>query len=143
MLTTDIRNGAKIGEVVWICHYNRPDLNKKALRNVPPTKVMVMSNDTLPKNKTVYYSITHFAPLNNKDEPTKKVISPVDNTGYRQRAGNELFTFDNEIDCRAEWSRQISEHCKRIDVKIENAAKYWIDEKAKLWVLQHTTKQQR
>lgn len=130
--TSSIRNGARIGEIVWICHYHRPDLDKKALRNVPPTKVMVMDNEILPKNKTVYYSKTHFAPLNKKGEPTKKVISPVDNTGYRSRAGTELFVFDCEIDCRVEWNNQLSEHCDRVDALIENAAKRWVDEKARL-----------
>ena len=130
--TSSIRNGARIGEIVWVCHYHRPDLDKKALRNVPPTKVMVMDNEILPKNKTVYYSKTHFAPLNKKGEPTKKVISPVDNTGYRSRSGTELFVFDCHIECGVEWNKQVAEHCERINIKIATASKIWIDEKERL-----------
>jgi hypothetical protein len=130
--TKTIRDGCHIGEIVWICHYNRPDLHKKALRNVPPTKVMVMDNAILPKNKTVYYSDTHFAPIGKSGEPTKKVISPVDNTGFRSRCGNELFVFTTEEECIKEWNDQLEEHCGRLDVIIANAAKYWKDDKATL-----------
>lgn len=130
--TADIRNGAMVGEIVWICHYHRPDLQKKALRNVPPTQVLIRDNTELPKNKRVYYSQTHFSPINKQEEPLAKVISPVDNTGYRSRHGTELFVFTTEEECIAEWNRQIKAHCERIDVMIANAAQIWVDEKEAL-----------
>ena len=130
--TSDIRDGKHIGEIVWICHYNRPDLNKKALRNVPPTKVIVVDNDVLPNNKRVYYSLTHFIPLNKDDKPLKKVISPVDNTGFRTRSGNELYVFTDEEECIQEWNNQLVEHCVRIDVVINSAAAIWVAERVKL-----------
>lgn len=58
--TSDIRNGKHVGEKVWICHYLRPNLDKKPLRNIKPTYVIIRDNDELPKNKKIYYSITFF-----------------------------------------------------------------------------------
>lgn len=121
----EIRKGGRVGEVVWICHYNRPDLNKKALRNLPPTKVIVRSNSELPSGKKVYYSENHFSPIGKNGSPTSKVISPVDNTGYRTHIGNELFVFTTEDECVALWNSQIQECCERIDVVIKNAATNW------------------
>lgn len=127
--TQKIREGSNVGETVWICHYFRPDLQKKPLRNVPPTKVIIRDNDELPKGKTVYYSKTHFAPLNKNNQPLSKVISPVDNTGFRSRHGNELFVFTTEQECNSEWNKQIDEHCARLDVMIASAAQDWINQK--------------
>jgi hypothetical protein len=104
--TKSIREGARIGEIVWICDYRQPDISIKPIRHVPPTKVIIVSNDELPKNKTVYYSATHFAPLSKKGEPLKKIISPVDNTGYRTRSGDEVAVFDNEGECIQHYQSQ-------------------------------------
>ena len=101
--TTEVRDGKHNDRTVWICHYNQPDLSKKPLRNISPTKCLIVSNDELPKNKTVYYSHSHFRPLNAKGKPLSRIISPVDNTGFRTRCGNELFVFDNEHECIEEW----------------------------------------
>lgn len=103
-----------VGSIVWICHYNRPDLNKKPLRNLPPTKVIVMANYNLPEGKRVYYSQNHFRAIGKNGEATKKVISPVDNTGFRSNCGNELHVFDNEADCIKSWNEQIDECCSRL-----------------------------
>ena len=130
--TNKIMDGQRAGDIVWICHYHRPDMEKKALRNVPPTKVIVRDNSVLPKNKTVYYSKSHFSPLSKKGEPTAKVISPVDNTGYRSRCGSMLYVFDNEIECVAEWNKQLLNHIKVVDGLIAGAAKRWQDEKSSL-----------
>jgi len=127
--TKQVRIGQLDGKIVWICHYNRPDMHKKALRNLPPTKVIIRSNDELPKNKTVYYSASHFSPLSKKGLPLAKVISPVDNTGYRSRAGNELHVFDNEEECNDAWNTQLSAHMEDLDSLIENASLYWREEK--------------
>lgn len=107
-LTEEVRNGTHDGKIVWVCHYNRPDLNKKPMRNIPPTKCMVVSNDELPAKKTVYYSKSHYRPLGKSGEPTSKIISPVDNTGYRGYCGNMLFTFESEKDCIEEWNEQVN-----------------------------------
>lgn len=128
----DIQDGAYDGETVWICHYHRPDLDKKPLRNVPPTKVIVCNNDTLPDNKYVYYSRSHFRPVNAKGNMTAKILSPVDNTGYRSRQGTPLHAFDNEQECIDAWNIQIDDHADRLDERIETAADYWKAEKEKL-----------
>jgi hypothetical protein len=130
--TKTVQDGQHNGKTVWICHYHRPDLDKKPLRNVPPTKVIVCSNDELPKNKTVYYSQSHFRPINAKGKATAKVISPVDNTGFRSRQGSPLYVFDNEAECIAAWNAQLDEHERRVDVRIATAADYWKEEKTKL-----------
>lgn len=130
--TEDIRNGGHVGEVVWICHYNRPDLNKKALRNIPPTKVIVVSNKDLPSGKSIYYSENHFSPIGKNGSPTAKIISPVDNTGFRSHIGNELFVFTDENECFLTWNSQIQECCDRIEVEIQNATKVWELEKNKV-----------
>ena len=96
ILTSDVRDGKHDGDIVWICHYNQPDLNKKPLRNVKPTRCIVCSNDEPPKNKTVYYSNSHFKTLSKHGAKLSQVISPVDNTGYRCHIGNELFVFDSK-----------------------------------------------
>jgi len=127
--TKTVRNGELDGKVVWICHYNRPDMDKKALRNIPPTKVIIRSNDELPKNKKIYYSRSHFCPVNKKGLPLAKVISPVDNTGDRNIPGNELFVFENEDECKREWNDQLSIHIEELDDLIKNASNHWREEK--------------
>jgi len=131
-LTKLVRLGELDGIEVWVCHYNRPDLQKKALRNTPPTKCLVRPTSELPKNKTVYYSESFYSPLGKSGKPTAKIISPVDNTGYRSHCGNMLYTFKNEADCIAEWNSQIAGVLKRIQVKIDNAASAWKEEKEEL-----------
>ncbi len=127
-----IRDGNFNGNIVWICHYHRPDLDKKPLRNVPPTRVVVCNNDDLPNGKSVYYSESHFRPLNAKNKPTAKIISPVDNTGYRSRAGTPLHVFTSQAECIAAWNNQLAEHERRVDERIATATDYWKAEKTKL-----------
>ena len=123
--TREVRDGLHTGKEVWICHYLRPDLDKKALRNVPPTKVLIRSNEELPKNKIVYYSEDHFAPISKSGKVLNKVISPVDNTGYRGRAGNELHVFTKENECIEAWNEQIDRVCFELETKELMAAKSW------------------
>lgn len=113
-----IRDGQHLGETVWICHYNQPDLDKKPLRSVPPTKVLIRDIAELPSNKKVYYSVTFFSPFNSNGSVSSKVISPVDNTGFRSRSGNPLHVFDNEADCITQWNSDLDEHIARYDAKI-------------------------
>ena len=136
MNTSEIMNEHHIGETVWVCHYNIPDLHKKPLRNVPPTKCIVMSISANPPSKKVYYSSTYFAPVNKKGDPTKKVISPVDNTGYRSLSGAPLFVFSNESDCISEWNRQIADHKAMVEHEISTAADRWKNELSALIALE-------
>jgi hypothetical protein len=131
-LTKLVMLGELDGFEVWVCHYNRPDLQKKALRNTPPTKCMVRPISELPKNKTVYYSESFYSPISKGGKVTAKIISPVDNTGYRSHCGNMLYTFRKESDCIAEWNRQIEGVSERIQIKIDNAASAWKEEKEDL-----------
>ena len=130
--TKEVRDGKHTGKEVWICHYLRPDLDKKALRNVPPTKVLIRNNDELPKNKTVYYSGDHFAPINKSGKVLAKVISPVDNTGYRMRAGNELYVFTEENECITAWNEQVDLVCHELHMKELIASDQWRLQKEEL-----------
>jgi hypothetical protein len=130
--TSEVREGSHNGETVWICHYLRPDLAKKALRNLPPTEVIVRCNSELPKNKRVYYSISHFSPIGKSGQPLSKVISPVDNTGYRMISGNELFVFSTKAECIEEWNNQVGEACAEIAKCELTAAKSWRDQREDL-----------
>ena len=114
-LTKKIQNGEMDGKAVWVCHYLQPDLNKKPLRNLPPTECLVVSNDELPKNKTVYYSKSHLKPLNKKGEPTSKVLSPVDNTGYRGRQGNPVNSFLERSKCVERWNFELQEVYEKLE----------------------------
>ena len=130
--TEDIRNGKHIGKHIWICHYNRPDMHKKPLRNLPPTEVIIRPVGELPKNKKVYYSEVFFSPLSKKGEPMSKVISPVDNTGYRSYCGNEVYAFNNEKECNNHWNNQLNNHFVRLDELINTAADGWRMQKDEL-----------
>lgn len=115
--TKKIREGHHLGEVVWVTSYSRPDIDKRPLRSVSPTKCVICSiNET---NKKVYYSETYFAPLNKKDELTKKVISPVDNTGFRSYCGNEIDVFTTEDEAIAAWNSQVAAVVNRIREKAQ------------------------
>jgi len=122
----------KLFKKVKMCHYLRPDLAKKALRNVPPTEVKVFSNDDLPKNKTVYYSKCHFRPVSKSGKITSRIISPVDNTGFRQRPGNPLFIFNNERECQVEWNKQIDKACEALTILIDTQSGLLLLERDKL-----------
>jgi len=98
-LTKKVMNGELNGEIVWICDYMRRDLNKKPLRSIQPVKCIVVDNDDLPKNKIVYYSESHYRPIGKNGNPTSRIISPVDTTGYRGYCGNMLFTSHSENEC--------------------------------------------
>lgn len=66
ILTEDMRDGKHNGLIVWITDYNRPDLHKKPLRYVYPTKCLICSNDNLPLKHKIYYSNSHFVKLGKK-----------------------------------------------------------------------------
>ena len=122
-LTKEVQSGNLNGKEVWICHYNQPDLNKKPLRNIPPTKCLVVCNDELPKNKTVYYSKSHYRPIGKNGKPTSRIISPVDNTGYRSHQGNPLNTFESESECINKWNEELKVVHEKLTSKLKTAAK--------------------
>lgn len=94
-----------VGKKVWICDYRQPDLDKKPIRHVKPTEVMVFSNEDLPANKRVYYSENHFRKLSAKGVPSSTIIGVFDNTGYRSFTGVALKIFDNKEDCIEEYKK--------------------------------------
>jgi len=130
--TKRVRDGKHLGEKEWICHYNRPDMHKKPLRNLPPTEVLIRPLSELPKNKKVYCSEVFLSPLNNKGDPLAKVISPVDNTGYRSYCGNEIYIFDSEKGCKQHWNTQLNNYFVKLDELIFTAADNWRNQKEDL-----------
>ena len=98
---TEITNAEHDGVIVYICDIRHNDSPfSKLIRNVPPIKVIIQSNDELPSNKRVNYSLSHFKKLNKYDEPLKSsIIKPFDNTGYRSFTGIGLNVFDNMDEC--------------------------------------------
>jgi hypothetical protein len=135
-LTEKVRNGDMDDKIVYVCHFNKPDMDKKPLRNVPPTKCVVSSNSKLPTNKKIYYSESHYSPLSAKDVITKKIIAPQDNTGFRSSIGNSLYTFHNYEDCSSLWNMQLSEYIGRIDKRLSSFAETLNEEKVKLREMQ-------
>ena len=108
----------KVGQKVYICDYRQEDLNKKPIRNVQPMAVQVVSNDDLPKNKTVYYSDVHFRMIKNKGEGvTSRIIAPFDNTGYRSYSGVMLNIFDDYEECADLFKLQIDDVIERLEHK--------------------------
>lgn len=108
--TTDVRvtnSHLYIGKIVWICHYLRPDFNKKPLRNLPPTRCIIRPISELPKNKRIYYSDIFFSPISESGKISSKIISPVDNTGFRSYPGNEINIFDSEEECIQCWNNEL------------------------------------
>lgn len=115
ILTEDMRNGKYNGLIVWVTVYNRPDLHKKPLRCIYPTKCLICSNDKLPENHKIYYSDSHFVKLGKNDKPTKNIINPVDNTGYRYRIGNELHIFTDQNECYDFWNSLLDEYINKLE----------------------------
>lgn len=111
------------GDRVWICDYrlNGSPL-EKPIRHVVPTEVIISHNNTLPKNKTVYYSAYHFRGINKNGTPSSKIIAPYDNTGYRTYTGVSLNIFLDENECRKHYRKQ----CELIKDTIDDAKESYI-----------------
>jgi hypothetical protein len=126
-----IQDGSMNGMRLWICHYNRPDLNKKALRNVPPTFVEVVDNDSHPTKGTVYYSHSHFRVIkSNKISST--AIKPFDNTGFRARTGEPVHVFLDKDECEEAWNEMLRSAIKRIMHEANEAKAKWSSQAAEL-----------
>lgn len=115
----DLREGDK----VWICDYRLNDSPlEKPIRHVAPIEVIISNNNTLPKNKTVYYSSYHFRGITKKGTPSSKIIAPYDNTGYRTYTGVSLNIFLDEIECKKHYRKQ----CEEIKETIEDTKDSYI-----------------
>jgi hypothetical protein len=110
--------GSHVGTKVWICDYRQPDLDKKAIRHVPPTEVFIVSNEENKTNKKIYYSDTHFRPVGKNGEASSKMIAIFDNTGYRAYPGVPLHVFDNKEECVDFYNDQADKIISAIDDKI-------------------------
>jgi hypothetical protein len=135
----EISEGMHDGKVVWICHYNRPDLDKKPLRCVKPTLVKIVPNSELPENKSIYYSTSHFVPVGKNNKLLKKVIPLYDNTGYRFITGNPLLVFDGKLECKKSWNEQIGDCYLRIQERIKNATGEWVAEQKRILAMTEST----
>jgi hypothetical protein len=129
-VTKEIREGQHTGKIVWVCSYSQPDIDKKALRNTPPTECLIMPVSET--TKRVYYSENYFAPIGANGQTTKKVISPVDNTGFRSNPGNEIDVFSTKQECIDEWNRQVTAVSERMKSYAEQARRIWLESAEKL-----------
>lgn len=113
----------KVGEHVYICDYRFNSIDDKPIRHIQPMKVVVCSNDDLPKNKRVYYSDIHFRPVGENDKIQSRIIAPFDNTGYRAYTGVSLNIFYDEKECkefyRQQCNKNIAEFSKAMVDKVE------------------------
>lgn len=106
------KNSDNVGKTFWVCDYRKPDINKKAIRHVKPTCVMVLNEkhfeDLGKKFPRVYYSAFVLVPIDRKGKlKYSQYIVPYDNTGYRSYTGIPLNVFDNEQECIDFYNKQI------------------------------------
>jgi len=113
--------GSHVGTKVWVCDYRQDDLDKKAARHVPPTEVIIVSNEDAPSKTRIYYSNTHFRGLTKTGEISSKVIAIYDNTGYRSNPGVPLHVFDNKEECVEFYNEQADKIISAIDARINTA----------------------
>lgn len=106
----DVRTGSINDKIIYVCDYRYNDFNDKPIRHIKPTKVLVKSNDNLPKNKNIYYSECHLVVLGKEDKPTSKILSIADNTGYRSFAGTPLRMFDNLEECQQAYKEFVKKN---------------------------------
>lgn len=112
------KNRDLIGEIVWVCDYRHNDIANKPIRHIKPTEVIIVSNDDLPDNKTVYYSDIHFRPIGKKGQPLKRIIAPYDNTGFRSYPGVSLNIFLTKEECVKHYFKQCQEILGEIEEEI-------------------------
>lgn len=110
-----IRSGSMNGTIVYICDYRLGDggVHNKPIRNIPPTRVIVRSNDET--KKRVYYSVSHFAKLGKNDVPTATVIPVYDNTVFCSFTGTPVRVFDNIDECVAAFNDMVDVVIKKFE----------------------------
>jgi len=112
----EVKDGRRDGEIVWVCDYRIPDLNKKAIRAVHPTRTVILNESETSSN--IYYSKSYFAPLDSKGKAKRTVISPADNTAYRSYPGIPLHVFTTEEECNDCYNEQCNVIIAAIDKKL-------------------------
>ena len=136
--TKEITDGNLDGQVFWVCDFRFNEYSEatKPLRHVKPTEVIVVCNESLPKNKTVYYSESHFLPLNKQGDPIKsKIIAPFDNTGYRALTGTPLNIFTDEAECKSHYKKQCDDIIELLKSRQVKANEFFNSEIKKIKIL--------
>lgn len=133
----NIIDGSMRGQIVYACDYRKPDMNKKAIRNVSPEKCVIYTEqdfeDAGRKWPNVYYSVTVLLPLNKKDEPIwSRPIKVFDNTGYRSYTGVPIEFFDNMEECVEAYNTAVQEVVDRYQQAILAAPLALINEQAEI-----------
>lgn len=113
----DIVEGQKNGEIVYVCDFRQPDLNKKPIRKVLPTKVLIVSNDET--KEKIYYSHCHFVELKADGTRKAKIIKPYDNTGFRSYPGVPVAVFTEEQECIDFFNKQCDKVLDELNIKKE------------------------
>ncbi|GAA4879094.1 hypothetical protein GCM10023310_69020 [Paenibacillus vulneris] len=125
MLLHECKDKLNIGDIVYICDYRFNDIDNQPIRHIPPMKVVVCSNEDLPKNKRVYYSEVHFRPIGTNGKVQSRIIAPFDNTGYRAYTGTSLNIFYDEQKSKDFYRTQCKENIKRFnEAKVNKVAYY-------------------
>ena len=106
-LQTKINAGeVNVGDKLWVADYRHNNVTEKPIRHVEPQLVELCANDTLPKNKTIYYADFHFRPVSKTGTVLKQVIAPYDNTGYRGYTGVSVGIFFTEQEAKDYYVKQ-------------------------------------
>lgn len=100
----NITTGGMDGKIVYISHFNKPDFDKKPIRNLSPRKVIILSNDELPKNKRINYSESHFRAVSKAGKVLSTVYPVFDNTGYRARTGELVNVYSTMEECVLDYN---------------------------------------
>lgn len=121
---TEITDGDKwVGKNIWICDYRRPDIDKKAIRHVQPTEVLVRSNADLTVKKNIYYTENHFVKLNAKGMPSSTIIGVFDTTGFRSDTGTPLKAFTTKEECIVAYNNMADVIIADLDLKMSKIIK--------------------
>lgn len=109
-----VQSSKYVDKFLYVCDYRKESVDKKAIRHIKPTKVIVLNKNHFKKLDKdfpkVYYSENVLVTLNKKDEPVySKMIAPFDNTGYRSYAGIGLCFFDNLEECIEMYNSQVQD----------------------------------
>jgi hypothetical protein len=130
LIPKEISEGKHNGKTVWVTDYRIPTIGEKPIRVVPPTKVLIRSNTEI--KEKVYYSESHFAPLNKAGLPTSKIIKLFDNTGYRSFPGTPLHVFDTEAEAIACYKNQCAEILSNLETWYTSQGSFYRSLKAEL-----------
>lgn len=106
------KNFDSVGTIFYVCDYRKPDFNKKAIRNVKPTKIIVLDQkhfeEVGKKYPRVYYSNFALIPVDSKGKlKYGSHVPPYDTTGYRSYVGTPINVFDNYEECVDFYNKQI------------------------------------